>query len=162
MATKEDLHKLKIKPWYAPIGENKTSPVAALSALDTAGFESNMFVLVTGELTGSATYVISLYESDTGGSDVGAMVKPEDVIFAVDDNNDVTLDEYVVVAGTSQVLTTTTSDDGRAMMWAYIGSKRYIRLHITGTDVGVLGVISVQGHFRYPGRLGLHAKYDTE
>ena len=164
MGIKEDLHKLMISKWIAPVNlATPTATVAAVVNLDTQGYESNMFVLEMGVIAADVNWVIQLWEADAAGAEGAsgaAVCKPEDVIFAVSDNSDTVMDKYVKVAATSNTLTLSAQADGaRSVMFAYTGSKRYIRLLITsaGDKAGLASVLAVQGHFRYAGRGGLYA-----
>jgi hypothetical protein len=158
MGNKEDLHKLKFSEYVAPIAMANTAAFDAISCMDTAGYESNMFVIYTGEL-GSTDAVVKVYESNTAGTQSASSATqcaPEDIIFAVGDNDTTALAEYVKVATTSGTLTLANTDDSRVFCFAYIGRKRYIRIHVTSTVSGIISVLGVQGHFRYQGRAGLH------
>lgn len=160
MAMKEDLHKLKITGMVGPISEapgTKMTTTATANCLDTKNYESNMLVLTIGA-AGVTNAVFTLYENDTSTATQGTAVTGRDVIFAVD--NDSTTWLGTTSAGlfsdATGTLTATTDPVGRTFMFAYTGTKRYVRLVASAGSSLSYSLHSVQGHFRYQGRDGLH------
>jgi hypothetical protein len=160
MATKEDLHKMKFTPLMVPKATTDTASLLHTLALDTKGYESNMLIVTLGAVT-DCDYVMRLYESDVSAADVAGatctVCDHSDVIVAVSDNDATVLAK---IPDTTKVATlTVTADSSRSFMFAYIGDKRWIRVHSTtaGSKAGFMSVMGVQGHFRYQGRAGIHA-----
>jgi hypothetical protein len=163
MGNKEELHELKFSTWIAPVNlATPTATVAAVVNVDTQNYESTLFVLDLGVIAADVNWVIQVWDADAAGAEGAsgaAVCVPNDVIFAVSDNSALVAAKYVEVANTSQTLTlSAAADGGRAVMFAYKGSKRYARLHITsaGDKAGLAGVTVIQGHTRYQGRGGIH------
>ena len=156
MASKEVLHKLKVTTYVAPISADTQAKMRATNAIDSKNYEGNMFVLNLGVLAADIDWTFQLYDSDVSVSDAGAACGKADVIVAVSDNDSTVIGKV----DTNRKLTlTAAADGGRCVMFAYIGSKRWIRLVGTsaGPKTGVMAITAVQSRFRYQGRHGLHA-----
>jgi hypothetical protein len=157
MGTKERLHEMMVTSYLAPIASVKTADMAVTNALDTEGFESNMFVLQLGIVAADCDYVVKMYESNTSKTDAGTQVAVADMIVAVSDNDAGTIAKI----DANGVLTLSAAADGaRAIMFAYKGAKRWIRLVATSTGgkSAVVSMIAIQGDFRYRGRAGLYTE----
>jgi hypothetical protein len=169
MATKEDLHKLKISQIIAPqTGTPNAVLTTTYAAMDTQGYESNMLALSFG--TGQGTDIIlAMNAQDTDTTTAGVTVTGRDVIFAVADNTAAYLGtgtlanniypavgQWVQSTGT---LTATTAPNNKTFLFAYTGTKRYIRITASvGATSAPLNVLGIQGHFRYRGRGGLYVE----
>ena len=159
MGNKEDLHKLKITQVAPPISQAPTTALTTTAAaLDTSGFESNMFVLTIGA-GGQTDCVFQLTDTDTSSTTAGTAVTGRNVIFAVDNDSATWLGTSAVglFVQSTGTLTASTDPVGRTFMFAYTGPKRWVRLVATAGSSIVYSVVAVQGHFRYQGRAGIHA-----
>lgn len=98
--------------------------------VDTAGFESVEFVILSAALT-DGTYTPSITEGDASDLSGGSATATADLI------------------GTVAGATFAATDDNTVKRIGYKGSKRYVRLNLTSagtTSGGTLGAIAVLGH----------------
>ena len=122
--------------------KSTTSPVVALNTtaissdtttngviIDTAGYESIMFVIVSGTIT-DGTYTPLIQEGDDSGLSDAASVADADL------------------TNTEASVAFTATDDNTVKSIAYVGSKRYVKFNIdsAGTSSGgTLSAVAVKG-----------------
>ncbi len=128
MATKDIHNNLHFVPLITPVAA-RTDDTAIVSAIiDTKGYESAEFVLVTGANTDvNATFAV-----------------------LVEDGNNSGLSDNVAVAdaqllGTEAGAAFTFADDGECRKIGYLGNKRYVRVTVTpsGNDSGNIFIAGV-------------------
>jgi len=122
------------------------------TALDTQGYETNMFLLMLHTAAVTDNYVFTMYESDTSATDAPGTtctaVGTGDSIVVVDDN-DATIKAKISAAG---VLTTSaaSTDNGHAYLFEYLGDKRWIKLYATVGAVTIpMTLFTIQMHPRH-------------
>jgi len=110
-----DLHSnVKYSVAYAPKAAVVDDTAQVSTILDTANFEHNELVLVTGTLSDTdATFTVLLQEGDAPDLSDAANVADADMI------------------GTEAAASFTYADDGVTRKLGYIGAKRYIRATVT-------------------------------
>ncbi len=100
--------------------------------IDTKGFDSLEFVILTGTLT-DGTYTPALIEGDDPALADGAAVAAGDLL------------------GTVAGATIAATDDNKVKKLGYRGNKRFVRLTLVSTGAttgGTIGAVAVQGHPR--------------
>ena len=128
-----DLHNsIHVSRGISPYDHGTGDAEVLTQIIDTQGFDSLEFVILTGSLADSdATFAVDMEEGDDSAlSDTAAV-----------DDKDIT--------GTEALAGFVFSDDNSAFKLGYIGSKRYVRLGITPTDntgAALLAVAVIQGH----------------
>lgn len=129
--TTRDLHnniEPKVALNSAAIASNTTTD--GTNIIDTAGFESVEFLLLSGSLT-DGTYTPVITAGDASDLSDGAAAPAGDLI------------------GTIAAATFAAADDNKVKRVGYKGSKRYVRLDITSAGVtsgGSLSALAVLGH----------------
>jgi len=135
----EDLHNsIKVTNVLAPAATASTNNTAQVSnVIDTDGFESLEFVILTGTLADAdATFTVLVEEGNTGTpgsttlSDAGAVADAD-------------------LLGTESGAGFDFSFDGKASKIGYIGTKRYVRLTVTpanNTGNFPVAIAAIQGH----------------
>lgn len=122
--------------------KSTTSPVVALNTtaissdtttngviLDTAGFESILFVIQSGTLA-DGTYTPLIQEGDDSGLSDAASVADADL------------------TNTEASVAFAATDDNAVKSIAYVGDKRYVRLNIVSASTssgGTLSAVAVKG-----------------
>ena len=123
--------------------KSTTSPVVALNTssissdtttngdiIDTAGFESILFVIQSGTLA-DGTYTPLIQEGDDSGlSDASAVADAD-------------------LTNTEASVAFAASDDNAVKSIAYVGSKRYVRLNIVSASTssgGTVSAVAVKGN----------------
>ena len=122
--------------------KSTTSPVVALNTtaissdtttngeiLDTAGFESILFVIQSGTIT-DGTYTPLIQEGDNSGLSDAAAVADADL------------------TNTEASVAFAATDDNAVKSIAYVGDKRYVRLNIVSASTssgGTLSAVAVKG-----------------
>lgn len=132
MASRDGHHNSKTVVALAPqaiaADGAKVGPI-----IDTAGFESVEFVIASGTLT-DGDYTPSFEEGDTANLADTAAVAAGDLI------------------GTIAAATFALADDVKTKKIGYRGTKRYLRLTVTGANIaaggGLIGAVAVLGHPR--------------
>jgi hypothetical protein len=128
-----DLHNnVKVSPAINPAAIVNGNTTTVSATIDTQGFESVEFVIVSGTIT-DGTLTPAIYEGDQANMSDEAANTTE-------------------LLGTIAGATFATTDDNVTKKIGYRGSKRYVRLKITqagATTGGYFCAIAVQGHARY-------------
>ena len=122
--------------------KSTTSPVVALNTtaissdtttngviIDTAGFESILFVIQSGTLA-DGTYTPLIQEGDDSGLSDAASVADADL------------------TNTEASVAFAATDDNKSKSIAYVGDKRYVRLNIVSASTssgGTLSAVAVKG-----------------
>lgn len=102
-----------------------TAGVTTGEIIDTEGYESATFVVISGTLT-DGTYQLFLQDGDDSGlSDVATVAS-----------------DYVLPPSDEAVVKFLDTDDDSVRRIAYVGKKRYVRLAITSTTGGSGGTLS--------------------
>jgi hypothetical protein len=160
MATKEDLHELKITTYAVPLaGTPATVLSTTAAAIDTKNYESTMFILTIGA-AGVTDAVFQLQDTDTTSTTAGTAVTGRNVIFAAEDDDTLWLGTTSAVGlfvQSTGTLTCSTNPVNHTFIFAYTGAKRWVRLVATAGSSLTYSVVVVQGHARYLGRQGLHS-----
>ncbi len=123
--------------------KSTTSPVVALNTtaisadtttngviIDTAGFESILFVIQSGTLA-DGTYTPLIQEGDDSGLSDAASVSDADL------------------TNTEASVAFAATDDNTSKSIAYVGDKRYVRLNIVSASTssgGTLSAVAVKGN----------------
>jgi hypothetical protein len=133
MGCSKDLHnELKFTKSTDPAAIYNSNGVLTGATIDTQGFESLEFVIISGVIT-DGTLTPSLEEGDASNMSDAAAVAAGDLIGTI--------------AGATFAIT----DDSTTKKIGYRGSKRYVRLKITqagATTGGFFLAIAVQGNAR--------------
>lgn len=135
MASKDLHNNLHFVPLIAPIAARTDNTAVVSAIIDTLGYESAEFVIVTGTNTDvNATFAV-LVEDDT------------DVAFGT---GAAVADAFLL--GTEAGAAFTFADDVECRKIGYVGGKRYVRVTVTpsGNDSGniFLAGVAVLGHAR--------------
>ncbi|KAA0689847.1 hypothetical protein DTW90_30615 [Neorhizobium sp. P12A] len=128
MASRDIHNKLHFVPLIPPVAARTDNTAIVSSIIDTAGFESIEFVLVTGTNTDTnATFAVTVDEGDA--SDLTG-------------SNAVAANQLI---GTTTLAGFTFADDNECRKIGYVGGKRYVRLTVTpsGNDSGNIFVAGV-------------------
>lgn len=117
-----DLHNnIHPLPGIVPVAARTDNTAIVSAIVDTAGYESCEFVLVTGTNTDTnATFAVLVEDGDNSSLTDNA---------AVADN---------MLVGTEALAAFTFADDNETRKIGYIGGKRYVRVTVTpsGNDAG--------------------------
>jgi hypothetical protein len=135
MASKDLHNRLHFVPLIVPIAARTDNTPIVSAIIDTAGYESVEFALVTGTNTDTnATFAVTVDEGDNSG-----------------------LSDAVAVTGSKLIGTLAEagfvfSDDNECRKLGYIGNRRYVRLTVTpsGNDSGNIFIsgVAVLGNSR--------------
>ena len=122
--------------------KSTTSPVVALNTtaissdtttngviIDTAGYESILFVIQSGTIT-DGTYTSLIQEGDDSGLSDAASVADADL------------------TNTEASIAFAATDDNTSKSIAYVGDKRYVRLNIVSASTssgGTLSAVAIKG-----------------
>ena len=123
---------------------SKLNPVVALNTqaissntttvgniIDTKGYNSLDFALVTGTIT-DGDYALTIEDGDDSGLSDAATVASDFIV------------------GTLPAFTEDTDDDA-VKHCGYVGKKRYVRVSVVSTNVSTGGTVSVLGTLGFPG-----------
>lgn len=128
MATKDIHNNLHFVPLITPVAA-RTDDTAIVSAIiDTKGYESAEFVLVTGANTDvNATFAVLVEDGDNSGLSDNVAVADAQLL------------------GTEAGAAFTFADDGECRKIGYLGNKRYVRVTVTpsGNDSGNIFIAGV-------------------
>jgi len=128
MASKDLHNNLHFVPLIAPVAARTDNTAIVSAIIDTAGYESVEFALVTGTNTDTnATFAVTVDEGDNSGlSDAVAVTNSK-------------------LIGTLAEGGFTFSDDIECRKLGYVGTKRYVRLTVTpsGNDSGNIFIAGV-------------------
>lgn len=136
MASKDLHNNLHFVPAIAPVAARTDNTAVVSAIIDTLGYESLEFAIVTGTNTdANATFAVTIDEGDVSNlSDAAAVSTGAKLL------------------GTLAEAGFTFADDVECRKIGYVGSKRYVRLTITpsGNDSGniFLAAIAVLGNSR--------------
>ena len=133
MPNREIHNDLHFVPLIVPVAARTDNTAVVSSIIDTAGFNSAEFVIVTGTNTdANATFAVLVEDGDASNLSDAA---------AVDD---------AFLVGTEAVAGFTFADDNECRKIGYKGLKRYVRVTVTpsGNDSGniFLAGVAVLGH----------------
>jgi hypothetical protein len=135
MASKDLHNRLHFVPLIVPIAARTDNTPIVSAIIDTAGYESVEFALVTGTNTDTnATFAVTVDEGDNSGlSDAVAVTNSK-------------------LIGTLAEAGFVFSDDNECRKLGYIGNRRYVRLTVTpsGNDSGNIFIsgVAVLGNSR--------------
>lgn len=128
MASKDLHNRLHFVPLIVPVAARTDNTAIVSAIIDTAGYESVEFALVTGTNTDTnATFAVTVDEGDAANlSDAVAVTNSK-------------------LIGTLAEAGFTFADDNEARKLGYIGNKRYVRLTVTpsGNDSGNIFIAGV-------------------
>lgn len=115
-------------PAIVPVAARTTNSAIVSTIIDTLGFDSCTFYIMTGTNTDTdATFAVTMeHGNDAALADTSAPAASE-------------------LAGTLALAGFTFADDGECRKIGYIGSKRYVRLTITPSlnDAGNIFVVAI-------------------
>lgn len=135
MASKDIHNTLHFVPLIVPVAA-RTDDTAIVSAIiDTLGYESAEFVIVTGTNTDAdATFTVLVEDGDASNLSDNAAVSDAELL------------------GTEANASFTFADDGECRKIGYIGNKRYVRMTVTPSGNGAgnifLSGVAALGHAR--------------
>lgn len=135
MASKDLHNRLHFVPLIVPVAARTDNTPIVSAIIDTQGYESVEFALVTGTNTDTnATFAVTVDEGDNSAlSDAVAVTNSK-------------------LIGTLAEAGFTFADDNECRKLGYIGSKRYVRLTVTpsGNDSGNIFIsgVAVLGNSR--------------
>jgi hypothetical protein len=120
------------------------------TAVDTQGFETNMYILILHTAAVTDNYVFTLYESDTSVTDAPGTtctaVGTGDSIVLVDDHN---ATQKAKISSAGVLTTTAQGDNDHAYIFEYLGDKRWIKLYATVGSVTIpMTLLTLQMHAR--------------
>lgn len=128
MASKDLHNRLHFVPLIVPVAARTDNTPIVSAIIDTQGYESVEFALVTGTNTDTnATFAVTVDEGDNSAlSDAVAVTNSK-------------------LIGTLAEGSFTFADDNECRKLGYIGSKRYVRLTVTpsGNDSGNIFIAGV-------------------
>lgn len=135
MASKDLHNRLHFVPLIVPIAARTDNTPIVSAIIDTAGYESVEFALVTGTNTDTnATFAVTVDEGDNSGLSDAVAVTNSKLIGTLADAG------FVF------------SDDNECRKLGYIGNRRYVRLTVTpsGNDSGNIFIsgVAVLGNSR--------------
>lgn len=135
MASKDIHNNLHFVPLIVPVAARTDNTAIVSAIIDTKGYESAEFVLVTGANTDvNATFAVLVEDGDNSGLSDNV---------AVDDK---------FLLGTEAGAAFTFADDGECRKIGYVGGKRYVRVTVTpsGNDAGNIFIsgVAVLGNAR--------------
>ena len=128
MASKDIHNNLHFVPLIVPVAARTDNTAIVSAIIDTKGYESAEFVLVTGANTDvNATFAVLVEDGDNSGLSDNV---------AVDDKS---------LLGTEAGAAFTFADDGECRKIGYVGGKRYVRVTVTpsGNDAGNIFISGV-------------------
>ena len=135
MASKDIHNNLHFVPLIVPVAARTDNTAIVSAIIDTKGYESVEFVLVTGANTDvNATFAVLVEDGDNSG---------------LSDNVSVANSQLL---GTEAGAAFTFADDGECRKIGYVGGKRYVRVTVTpsGNDAGNIFIsgVAVLGNAR--------------
>lgn len=128
MASKDIHNSLHFVPLIAPVAARTDNTAIVSAIIDTLGYESAEFVIVTGTNTdANATFAVLVEDGNNSGLSDNA---------AVDDK---------FLLGTEAAAGFTFNDDVECRKIGYVGPKRYVRVTVTpsGNDSGNIFLVGV-------------------
>lgn len=128
MATKDIHNSLHFVPLITPVAARTDNTPIVSAIIDTLGYESAEFVIVTGANTdANATFAVLVEDGNNSGLSDNAAVADAQLI------------------GTEAGAGFTFSDDGECRKIGYVGGKRYVRVTVTpsGNDAGNIFIAGV-------------------
>ncbi len=136
MASKDLHNNLHFVPAIAPVAARTDNTAVVSAIIDTQGYESLEFAIITGTNTDvNATFAVTIDEGDASNLSDAAAVSTGPKLL-----------------GTLAEAGFTFADDVECRKIGYLGSKRYVRLTVTpsGNDSGniFLAAIAVLGNAR--------------
>lgn len=143
-----DLHN-NIKDFVAlNIGTISTSTTTNGNVIDTKGFESTEFEIISGVIT-DGTYVPAIYESDDAAFSTGVTAIPTDLLIGTINVTGTAPSYGSPVVDPYADATFVAADDNKVARVGCLNKKRYIRLSITSSGVtsgGILGALATLSH----------------
>lgn len=128
MASKDIHNNLHFVPLIVPVAARTDNTAIVSSIIDTQGYESVEFVLVTGANTDTnATFAVTVDEGDAANLSGSNAVPASQLI------------------GTTALASFQFDDDNECRKIGYVGSRRYVRLTVTpsGNDSGNIFIAGV-------------------
>lgn len=128
MATKDIHNNLHFVPLIAPSAARTDNTAIVSAIIDTKGYESAEFVLITGTNTDvNATFAVLVEDGDNSGLSDNVAVADAQLL------------------GTEVVAGFTFADDVECRKIGYVGNKRYVRVTVTpsGNDSGNIFIAGV-------------------
>lgn len=135
MASKDIHNSLHFVPLIVPVAARTDNTAIVSAIIDTKGYESAEFVIVTGANTDvNATFAVLVEDGDDSGLSDNAAVADAQLL------------------GTEAGAAFTFADDGECRKIGYLGNKRYVRVTVTpsGNDSGNIFIsgVAVLGNAR--------------
>lgn len=135
MASKDIHNSLHFVPLIVPVAARTDNTAIVSAIIDTKGYESAEFVIVTGANTDvNATFAVLVEDGDDSGLSNNAAVADAQLL------------------GTEAGAAFTFADDGECRKIGYLGNKRYVRVTVTpsGNDSGNIFIsgVAVLGNAR--------------
>lgn len=135
MASKDIHNSLHFVPLIVPVAARTDNTAIVSAIIDTKGYESAEFVIVTGTNTDTnATFAVLVEDGDASNLSDAVAVADAQLI------------------GTEAVAGFTFSDDNECRKIGYLGNKRYVRVTVTpsGNDAGNIFIsgVAVLGNAR--------------
>jgi len=135
MATKDIHNNLHFVPLIVPVAARTDNTAIVSAIIDTKGYESAEFVIVTGTNTDTNATFAVLVEDGAASNLSDAVAVPD-----------------AQLIGTEAVAGFVFSDDNECRKIGYIGGKRYVRVTVTpsGNDAGNIFIsgVAVLGNAR--------------
>jgi hypothetical protein len=127
-----DLHSnIKVSPGIDP-GAILTDGTSTSATIDTAGYDSLEWLIVSGALT-DGTFTATMYHGDASNmSDEAAVTSTDHILGTV-----------------SSFVGATSADDSATKRFGYRGPKRYVRIKVVRASCstgGYLCAVAIQGH----------------
>ena len=125
------MNHIHVKAGAAPVVATDNTPVVS-AIIDTQGYQSLAFIILTGTLADSdATFTTLVEHDDASGFGTKVAVPDKDLL------------------GTEALASFATADDGEPRKIGYVGSKRYVRLTVTpaaNSGNAPLAIAALLGH----------------
>jgi len=130
---------MKVTRLLAPVSVNAA---ADWTKVDTQGWDTTTILVSFGVVAADIDWVLTPKDTNTSAATAGSAVTVNCAWYLSD--NDATVAAKFSAAG---VLTlTAAADGGRAAMWAYTGTSRYVGVSVAsaGGKAGIVGVYAIQ------------------
>jgi hypothetical protein len=131
---RDSLTRVQIKRAHSPYYYS-TNTAWMSEIIDLQGYDSMYFAIATGDIADAdATFTVLMQESDSSTFATANDVADADMVSQTDGTAPETAASFQF------------DDDNEVRSIGYIGSKRYVRLYITGANNTGVAIVSVTAH----------------
>jgi hypothetical protein len=134
---RDSLTRVQIKRAHSPYYYS-TNTAWMSEIIDLQGYDSMYFAIATGDIADAdATFTVLMQESDSSTFATANDVADADMVSQTDGTAPETAASFQF------------DDDNEVRSIGYIGSKRYVRLYITGANNTGVAIVSVTAHLSH-------------